>query len=152
VAIIDLAPETPREVSYTELEERLDRVADLLRGSGLKPADRMAMSVSNRFEFVEIFFGAMRAGIVPVPLNTKLGSETLDYIIRDAECVAAVVEESANVHVAPIAEAAGCKVRLLLDGSRPGWQNYEQALSASPGRFEPTRLADDHPAFQPYTS
>jgi long-chain acyl-CoA synthetase len=152
VAIIDLAPEKPREVRYGELEDRLDRVASLLRRSGLKPADRVAMSVSNRFEFVEIFFGAMRAGIVPVPLNTKLGPETLDYIMRDAECVGAVVEDSANLHVARIVEALGYRIRLLLDGSRPGWQNYEQALLAASGGFEPQRLADEHPAFQPYTS
>ena len=152
IAIIDLASDKPRQVTYRDLEDRLDRVARLLRDSNLQPADRLAMSVGNRFEFVEIFFGAMRAGIVPVPLNTKLGPETLDYVMRDAECVAAVVEESANPHVAPIAEAMACKTRLLLDGHRPGWRNYGEALEATPARFEPARLQDDHPSFQPYTS
>ena len=152
IAIIDLASDKPRQVTYRDLEDRLDRVARLLRDSNLQPADRLAMSVGNRFEFVEIFFGAMRAGIVPVPLNTKLGPETLDYVMRDAECVAAVVEESANPHVAPIAEAMACKTRLLLDGHRSGWRNYGEALEATPARFEPARLQDDHPSFQPYTS
>ena len=152
IAIIDLSRSEPREVRYRELEERLDRVARLLVDSGLEPGDRIAMSVSNRFEFVEIFFGAMRAGIVPVPLNTKLGADTLDYIMRDAECVGAIVEESANPHVAGLAEALELKARLVLEPGRAGWRHYEEALIATEPSFIPKRLADDHPSFQPYTS
>src|SRR5215469_13456267 len=94
-AIIDLSGPSPREVSYRELDARHDRVAALLAARGLKPGDRFAMAVGNRFEFVEIMYGAMRAGIVPVPLNTKLGADTLDYIVRNAGCLAAVVEPGA---------------------------------------------------------
>ncbi|MBN8997439.1 MAG: acyl--CoA ligase [Rhizobiales bacterium] len=151
IAIIDLCRSEPRELRYRELEERLDRVARLLTTAGLKPGDRLAMSVGNRFEFIEIFFGAMRAGIVPVPLNTKLGADTLDYIMRDAGCVGAVVEEAANPHVAELAEAIGIPVRFAFE-ARPGWQEYEPALMASEPHFDPLRLADEHPSFQPYTS
>ena len=151
IAIIDLAPENPREVLYRELEERLNRVARLLIDSGLKPGDRVAVSISNRFEFIEIFFGAMRAGIVPVPLNTKLGAETLGYIMRDAECVGAIIEEAANPHVAELAEAIGCRLRIAFE-ARPGWRRYGEAIASAEPRFEPSRLADDHPSFQPYTS
>ncbi len=152
IAIIDLAREKPRNVLYRELEDRLDRVARLLIDSGLRSGDRLALSVSNRFEFVEIFFGAMRAGIVPVPLNTKLGTETLEYIMRDAGCVGALVEDAANPHVAALADRIGCKVKISLDASKAGWQDYETALVAARPGFQPTRLADDHPSFQPYTS
>lgn len=152
LALIDLSGPEPREVRYAELEERLDRVANLLIGKGLKPGDRLAMSVSNRFEFIEIFYGAMRAGIVPVPLNTKLGADTLDYILRDAECVGAVVEAAANRHVAGLADAIGLRVRLSLGSDIPGWTPYEPALQAAAPVFAPIRLADDHPSFQPYTS
>jgi long-chain acyl-CoA synthetase len=152
VAIIDLSGEQPREVLYRELEDRLDRAARLLVDNGLRPGDRMALAVSNRFEFVETFFGAMRAGIVPVPLNTKLGADTLEYIMRDAECVGALVEDAANPHVAPLADLIGCKVKIAFEASRPGWIDYETALSATEQRFDPVRLADDHPSFQPYTS
>ena len=76
IAMIDLTGPAERSVTYGELEERLDRFANLITGLGLRPGDRMAMSVGNRFEFVEIMYGMMRAGIVPVPLNTKLSAET----------------------------------------------------------------------------
>lgn len=152
LALIDLFGESPREVSYRMLEDRLDRFAALCRANGLSPGDRMAMSIGNRYEFVEIMYGAMRAGVVPVPLNARLGADTLDYIVRDADCRGAVMEPSANAQVADIAEAAGCKMKLVLDGSRAGWTDYETALRMMPPDFAPERIADDHPSFQPYTS
>ena len=62
--MIDLSAENPQEITYRALEgpAGLDRFATLCRESGLKPGDRLAMSVGNRFEFVEIMYGAMRAG------------------------------------------------------------------------------------------
>ena len=61
----------PVELTYGELEERLDRFASLTVRLGLKPGDRLAMLIGNRYQFVEIMYGAMRAGVVPVPLNTN---------------------------------------------------------------------------------
>src|SRR6476469_9762017 len=130
IAMIDLASEIPYEITYQALEERLDRFAGLCRANGLKAGDRLAMSMGNRFEFVEIMYGAMRAGVVPVPLNTKLGSDALDYIMRDAECVGAVVEPAANANVATLAEAIGCRMTLMLGGERKGWSDYEASLAA----------------------
>lgn len=79
IAIFDLSRDPPRMVSYAELESRLDRVASTL-ALGLSPGDRLAMSISNRVEFVETMFGVMRAGVVPVPLKAKgrdVGEEEL---------------------------------------------------------------------------
>lgn len=152
VAMIDLGGDQPREVTYTELEERMDRFASLIAAAGLSPGDRMAMSIGNRFEFVEIMYGAMRAGIVPVPLNTRLGADTLDYTIRDAGCHAAIIDPAVNDEMAGVAERAGFDVRIALDAPPTGWTDYESALQAASARFEPIVIADDHPSFQPYTS
>ena len=65
IAIFDLSRDPPRRVTYAELESRLDRVASTLARLGMSPGDRLAMAISNRFEFVETMFGAMRAGVVP---------------------------------------------------------------------------------------
>ena len=92
LAIIDLSRDPPVEITYRRLEERLDRLAALTRRLGLVPGDRLAMAVGNRFEFIEAMYGAMRAGIVPVPLNTRQAADGLDYIVKDAACVAALVE------------------------------------------------------------
>jgi long-chain acyl-CoA synthetase len=151
-AIIDLAGDRPREVAYRTLEERLNRFASLAAGLGLKPGDRLAMSVGNRFEFIEIMYGAMRAGVVPVPLNTKLGADVLAFIIANAGCVAAVVEPAANTAVVDVVDKAGLAIKLSFDPVSPGWWRYEDAQQAASAVFDPPALAPDHPSFQPYTS
>jgi long-chain acyl-CoA synthetase len=152
VALIDLSRDPPRETTYAELERRLDRVAATLTRLGLESGDRLAMSISNRVEFVEIMFGAMRAGIVPVPLNTKLGPDTLRYVIEDSGCRGAAVEPAANAHVAGIVVSLGVEARLSLDTVDAGWLGYEDALAASRADFAPPPVAPDHLAFLPYTS
>ena len=152
VAVFDLSRETPRETTYAGLEARLDRVASALTRLGLQSGDRLAMAVTNRTEFIEIMFGAMRAGIVPVPLNTKLGPDTLRYVIEDSGAVGAVVEPAANAHLTGIIESQDLPVRVLLEDAAEGWVSYEDALAASPPRFTPAELAPDHLAFLPYTS
>ena len=111
------------------------------------------MSVGNRFEFVEIFFGAMRAGIVPVPLNTKLGAETLDYIMRDAECVARDRRGSGESACRPDRRGDGLQDRgCCSTGIGPGWPITRRRCRRHRPGFDPPRLPDDHPSFQPYTS
>lgn len=152
VAIIDLSRAAPRSVVYRDLEKRLDRVASMTQRLGLKAGDRLAMAVTNRIEFVEIMFGVMRAGIVPVPLNTKLGLDTLEYVIRDAGCVAAIIEEAPNPQLFGIVDGIGCGVRISLDTARAGWLDYEEVIGVGDGGFTPFPISDDHPSFQPYTS
>ncbi len=116
IAIFDLSRDPPRKVSYAELELRLDRVASTLARLGMSPGDRLAMSISNRVEFVETMFGAMRAGVVPVPLNTKLGADALRYVIEDSGAAGAVVESAANANVARIVDDLDLSLRVMLDG------------------------------------
>lgn len=152
IAMIDLTQGAPREVTYGELEARLNRAANLVVSMGLKPGDRLAMCVGNRFEFIEIMYGAMRAGIVPVTLNTKLGADVLDFTVRDSDSVAAIIEPSSNRFVVEVCEAAGLKPLIAFDPAPQGWQDYETLLMEQSTSFDPPELAPDHPSFQPYTS
>ena len=151
-ALIDLCGAEPREITYGELEERLDRFASLITSLGVKPGDRMAMAVGNRFEFIEVMYGAMRAGVVAVPLNVKLGADVLAFIIADAGCKVAVAEPGCNPHFVGLVEAARLPVKLAFHPVPVGWRDYEAALQAANSRFDPPALPEDHPSFQPYTS
>ena len=152
VAMIDLCGAAPREVAYAELEQRLDRFAAMISGLGLAPGDRLAMAVGNRFEFIEVMYGAIRAGVVPVPLNTRQGAEVLADIVADCDAVAAVVEPGCNTFIVEVIEQAGLEPRIALGPAPDGWRDYESLLMAAPAEFEPPALAGDHPSFQPYTS
>ncbi len=151
-AIIDLCGAVPREVSYREIDQRMDRFAALTRELGLAPGERLALVVGNRFEFIEAMYGAMRAGVVPVPINTRLGADALDYIVRDAGCRAALIDTACNASIAGVIEAIGLERRLCFAPAPAGWLDYETALMARSPAFDPPAIADDHPSFQPYTS
>lgn len=165
VALIDLSPPTPREVTYAELDARMDRVAQLLADAGIGAGDRVALGVGNRFEFIEMMFGAMRRGAVPVPLNVKLSTAALAHVVEDADCRAAFVETALTPRTAAVVERVGIERRWAVggahdtsdgtargDGIPDGWGDYERGLAGATAGFEPPRLASDHPAFQPYTS
>src|SRR5438309_1577555 len=86
VAIIDLWGGRERFSTYRQLDARMDAVARMVARLGVRPGERVAMLVGNRTEFVEFFFGSMRAGAIPLPLNIRLAGDTLAHIIADAAC------------------------------------------------------------------
>lgn len=152
-ALIDLSCEPPRRVTHGELNRRMDQVAATLVARGLREGDRVLLAMSNRSEFVEVFFGAMRAGLVPVPLNIKLSRETIAYVVEDAACRAAVIEASCHPHLTDVADDFRLEPRIALDPPPPGWEGYEPALaSATADRVEPVAPAPEQVSFITYTS
>src|SRR5947209_18071476 len=71
VAIIDLFGGKERRATYRQLDERMNGVASMLARLGVTPGERVAMLIGNRTEFIEFFFGAMRAGAIPLPLTNR---------------------------------------------------------------------------------
>ena len=73
VAVVDLHGGREHKITYRQLERRLSRFAAALQGLGVRAGERVALLLGNRIEFIEAMYGAMRAGCVPVMVNTKLG-------------------------------------------------------------------------------
>jgi long-chain acyl-CoA synthetase len=152
VAIIDLFGGRERQITYRELDARMDQVAATLARLGVTPGERVGMLVGNRLEFIEFFFGAMRAGAIPVALNTRLAADTLGFIFRDAGCVAALIDPGCNPAAVAIAAGVPLRHRLILDGQHPGFLDFEDEMARPAAAVVPPRLDDDAQAFQPYTS
>lgn len=72
------------EWSFQALSEEADRRARYFLSMGLKPGDRLAMVVPEGEDFVLSFFGAVRAGIIPVPMYPPLALGKLDSYIDTA--------------------------------------------------------------------
>src|SRR3954469_2780107 len=80
-----------RRLTYGELADRVARVGPMLARLGLRREDRVAMIMLDTVDFPVLFWGAIRAGIVPIPLNTLLPVEQFRYILEDSRAKALFV-------------------------------------------------------------
>src|SRR5437763_12646119 len=84
IAITDIRDaEHPARVRFTDLDAMCDACARGLQKAGVGHGDRIGIISLNRVEFVAVLLGAMRAGVIPVPINAKLPADTVSYILSD---------------------------------------------------------------------
>ena len=76
--------DTVSDLTYGELQKQSCRAANMLRRLGVRREERVAMIMLDTIDFPIVFLGALRAGIVPVPLNTLLTSDQYAYVLADS--------------------------------------------------------------------
>src|ERR1035441_3361291 len=76
------------------MQKQSCRVANLLRRLGVRREERVAMIMLDTTDFPIVFLGAIRAGIVPVPLNTLLTSDQYAYVLADCRARVLFVSEA----------------------------------------------------------
>jgi fatty-acyl-CoA synthase len=98
--VVDTVPDREALVAgaarrtFAELDERANRVANHLLGLGLEPGAKVAIYGWNRAEWVETFFGAFKARLVPININYRYVADELRYVFENADVEAVVVERS----------------------------------------------------------
>jgi 4-hydroxybenzoate-CoA ligase len=80
-----------RRLTYAALSAASARFAAALRAAGIERERRIALLMLDTIDFPIAFWGALRAGIVPVPINTLLPPDITEYILRDSRAAALVV-------------------------------------------------------------
>jgi 4-hydroxybenzoate-CoA ligase len=80
-----------RSLTYAELQARTAQFARALRALGLRQESRLAVILYDTVDFPVAFWGALRAGIVAVPVNTLLTAEQYAYVLADSRAAAVVV-------------------------------------------------------------
>ncbi len=78
------------KITYKQLSERVNRSGNVLKNIGLNTGDRILMVVKDSPEFYYLFWGAIKAGFIPVPLNTLFRSNDYAYIIEDSKCASII--------------------------------------------------------------
>ena len=101
-------------VTYAELAERVNRCGNALKGLGVAPGERVLMIVKDCPAFYYAFWGAIKAGIVPVPLNTLLRAKDYEYMIADSGAAIVVYSPEFASEVEPAVAALAQKPRHVL--------------------------------------
>jgi acyl-CoA synthetase (AMP-forming)/AMP-acid ligase II len=128
-------------LSYAELDERANRVANHLLDAGLEPGEHVGILSWNRAEWLESMLGCFKASLVPVNINYRYVEDELAYLFDDADLVALIAESPFS----PTVEALRPRVpalRHVLTIDR----DYESALARAANSREglPKRSSDDH--------
>lgn len=140
-------------LTFKELDERCNRIANALVSVGVRPGDRVALMFTNDYRFIESLLGTMRMGAVPVPLNIRMGDEAITYVAADSEAVALIANsEMAERARSLVAHFPGVR-HFIVDGEATGTAlNYDQTLQAALPSFARRKTAFDEVCLQPYTS
>jgi benzoate-CoA ligase len=133
-------------LTYGQLAERVDRTAGTLRGLGIEPEARIALVMLDTVDFPTVFLGAIKAGIVPIPLNTLFPAADYAYILADSRAKAAIVSAELVPKVRDAIAQAGWRGRLISSDELP-----RLYADASPLR-EPFASSPDDACFWLYSS
>jgi 4-hydroxybenzoate-CoA ligase len=143
-----------RQITYGELAEQSGRMAELYETYNIPRESRAALLVLDQIEFPVIFWGSLKAGIIPVAINTLLVSEIYQTILADSRSQVLFVSAALLPAVEPILgnlPDLQCVFVIGGDGNSDTYLDFGDALAQCTTR--PARAAKaDESAFWLYSS
>src|SRR6266478_3011222 len=98
-----------RSLTYAELAAATARFAAGLRAAGIERERRIALLMLDTVDFPVAFWGALRAGVIPVPINTLLPPDITGYILEDSRAAAVFVSEPLLAPLRPALDRLGLR-------------------------------------------
>jgi len=140
-------------VTYAELAENVNRTGNALRALGVRIEQRVAILMRDCPECVYAFFGAMKIGAVPIPINTVLGAKDYEYILNDSRAHVLIVEPDLLSHVMEIRAHLDFLEHIVVGETGDGGPLILRKLmaKASP-KLEAAKTTKDDAAFWLYSS
>ncbi|MEV4005639.1 acyl-CoA synthetase [Actinomadura sp. NPDC049753] len=125
-----------RVVTFRELNEESNRLAQLLRAEGLRPGDHIAFMMENHPLYLAVAWAAQRSGLYYTAISSRLQHDEVAYIAGN--CEAKVFITSASMEAAA-QSPPDVPLRLMLGGTAPGYASYEERVAQHP----PTPIEDE---------
>ena len=147
-----------QRITYAEVLANVNRVGSALRRLGVRPEERVALLLVDGPEFVYSFFGAIKIGAIPIPLNTLWKPADYAHVLQDSRAAAAIVSDDLLPAIEAVPPAQRETVRhIVAAGSDEASQthlytrfNMLLAQGSNDCPAEPT--SRDAPAFWVYSS
>ncbi|WP_025899995.1 AMP-binding protein [Sneathiella glossodoripedis] len=131
---------TGEVITYQQLDERSNQVAQFLRAQGLKIGDHIAFFLENNNRFHELCWGAQRAGLYYTAISSRLSAEEAAYIINDCGAelfITSTYLEKTATEIKPLLRTV--RQCLMMNGTTEGFSSYEQETE----RYPITPLEDE---------
>src|ERR1700676_3112042 len=129
--------------TYGELAQRVDRAAGALMGLGLELEHRVVLGLLDTIDFPAVFLGAIKAGVVPIPVNTLFQPLDYAFILSDSRAKAAVVSVELLPQYEEAARLANWTGRFVVSDPRGTYAGPHPTLAALMEHATP--LADAAP-------
>jgi acyl-CoA synthetase (AMP-forming)/AMP-acid ligase II len=146
-----------RQLTFSELDVRVNRLANAMHDMGLRKGDRFCVLLNNCIEFCEIYLAAAKAGTVAVPINTRYVAREAAYVVNNAEAKALfagapflTMLDDARDLMPAVPEDRWISV--LDDESKPGWKPLESLVDAGSTDAPDIEIVETDTWIQLYTS
>jgi 4-hydroxybenzoate-CoA ligase len=141
-------------MTYATLAERTNRVANLMRTYAIGRESRVALLLLDTVDYPPAFWGAIKAGVIPVALNTLLTAEQYAYILEDSRAQALIVSAPLVESIKPaLGKLPLLKHIFVAGGDAPSFAlNFREELSHQSPVAETAPTHSDETAFWLYSS
>jgi 4-hydroxybenzoate-CoA ligase len=142
-----------RNITYGELRDAAARIGPMLARLGIEPENRIAMVLLDTVDFPILFWGAIRAGIIPVLLNTRLTADQYRYLLEDSRAKAVFVSTALLPIVLEAAkDVPTLRAVIVVGGGPDSIPRLERLLAAENEGSAPARTCADEVAYWLYSS
>ena len=142
-----------RNLTYGELRDTAARIGPMLARMGIEPENRIALVMLDTVDFPILFWGAIRAGIVPVLVNTRLTVDQYRYLFEDSRAKAVFVSTALLPMVQEAAQdLPNVKEIVVVGGGPASVPRLDTLLAAENEGAAPARTSADEVAYWLYSS
>lgn len=139
--------------TYAELAERMNRFAGAITDLGVSAEQRILLCLHDSVDFPTAFLGAVKAGVVPVAINTLLTSSDYDYMLRDSRAQVLVVSDALLDKFTPILDGQPHLKHVIVSGKHAnGYLQMNELMAKASPSFSAAPTSCDDACFWLYSS
>ncbi|TMJ79455.1 MAG: benzoate-CoA ligase family protein, partial [Alphaproteobacteria bacterium] len=120
--------------TYGQLAQRLDRFGNMLRSLGIRPEERIMLALFDTIDWPTAFLGAIKAGVVPIPVNTLMTEDDYRFMLTDSRAKVLVVSEALLPKFANLIGSSADLMHVVVSGENGGGHRRLEDLLASAER------------------
>lgn len=153
IAFVEAIPEA-KSITYKDLSVETNKMVGLLNRNNIYREQRAIMLVLDQIEFPIIFWGCLKAGVIPVPVNTLLSIEVIISIIKDSRATTIFISSQIKSLIINALDDAKHIENIFIINEKEipnGFMDFNYELSISK-ECSPILVAEDETAFWLYSS